>query len=100
MNHDIDPIFTDFNLSEIPRWPAPGDKIKFKQAAFAFHRNCAENAAVLKKGQICTVRYCEPASCWCLIKIDEIPETEVYGADWLALNFFEYPIKEIKSNRI
>jgi hypothetical protein len=92
MNYNINPIS---NLNEILNWPVLGDKIKFKKAGFAFHRNCAENAAVLKKGQICTVRYCEPASSWCLIKIDEIPETEAYGADWLALNFFEYPIKEM-----
>jgi hypothetical protein len=95
MNHNIKTILTNSDLNETPKWPLPGDKIKFKQAAFAFHKDCLKNAAILKSGQICTVRYCEPASSWCLIKIDEIPETEVYGADWLALNFFEYPIKEM-----
>ena len=74
-------------------WPKPGDKLQFTGKTFAFHTNVIENGKKLLLGQEYTVRAVEVASSWCLIKLMEFPETSVFGGDWFALSFFEWPKK-------
>lgn len=68
-----------------------GDKLEFKGANVIWFKNVARNAEKLVIGQIYTVRAVEPASSWCCIKLDEFPETEVFGDDWFSLSFFKLP---------
>ena len=72
------------------KWPKIGDKLKFTGKTFAFHTNVMKNADKLLLGQEYTVREVDVASSWCLIKLQEFPETEVYGEDWFSLSFFDW----------
>jgi hypothetical protein len=77
-------------------WPKLGDKLQFTGETFAFHNNVVRNARKLLLGQEYTVRAVEVASSWCLIKLMEFPETNVFGDDWFSLSFFEWPNKGLK----
>lgn len=76
-------------MSPLPR---KGDKIQFRGGElWAFHTNCVENAKKLTPGEFYTVETVEMASSWTKVTVKELPTQGVYGDDWLALHFFQWP---------
>ncbi len=79
--------------------PKKGDQIQFKGGElFAFHTNCVENAKNLVPGELYTVDSVEMASSWTRVTIEELPTKGVFGDDWLALNFFQWPRCQVMKN--
>ncbi len=74
----------------------PGDKLEFKGSRPIWFANVLKNAGKLVVGQEYTIRSVEPASSWCCIKLEEFPETEVFGDDWFSLSFFTRKNEDIQ----
>lgn len=79
--------------------PKKGDQIQFKgRELFAFHTNCVENAKSLVPGELYTVEVVEMASSWTKVTIKELPTKGIFGDNWLALNFFQWPRCQVMKN--